>query len=256
MQDRAARDPRFFKPLNAFSLCLCAFVVFLSVSEAWGQGEAVPSLSRYATDLTGTLSSQELAGLEVKLAGFDKGTSTQIVFVMIPTVGGEAIEEVALRIAEKNRLGQKGKDNGALLLVAKNDRRIRIEVGRGLEGVLPDAIAGRIIRNEITPRFREGDFYSGINAGLDAIMAATRNEYKADQGGRSKDSIQFPLVIIVLGAVILISLFRGRSSSISRSRGGGFPPIGGGWGGGGGFGGGGFSGGGGSFGGGGASGSW
>jgi uncharacterized protein len=239
-------------------LCLCAFVVFLASGLAQTD---VPQLGRYATDLTGTLSAAEIAGLEVKLSGFDKGTSTQILFVMISTLGNEAIEDVALRIAEKNRIGQKGKDNGALLLIVKADRRIRIEVGRGLEGVLPDIIAGRIIRDEITPRFRNGDYYGGVNAGIDAMIAATRNEYSADSHSSSSDGPDLTIVFFILVALFVFSMMRRRKSGSSRSHWGGFPPIGGGgFGGGsfggGGFGGGGFSGGGGSFGGGGASGSW
>ncbi|HMK38496.1 MAG TPA: TPM domain-containing protein, partial [Bacteroidota bacterium] len=153
-----------------------------------------------------------------------------------------------------NKIGRKGKDNGVLLVVARNDRKARIEVGYGLEGVLPDALAGQIIRHEIGPHFRQGD-YCGLRAGVEAIMSATKNEYQAEpssRGGRSSSTrLIFALVFV---AFMVIRLARRRHGIFL----GGGPWIGGGWGSGsgGGFGGGGFGGGGGSFGGGGASGSW
>lgn len=227
-----------------------------------GQAEqvAVPALNAYVTDLTGTLAPEVRASLNDRLAAFDRETSTQIVVVIIPTVGDEAIEEVGLRIAEENRIGRKGKDNGALLLVARSDRKLRIEVGYGLEGVLTDALSSQIIRKEIVPHFRNNDYAAGIVAGVEAIMSATRNEYTADPEADSKGGPGISSIIVLL--IIVFFLTRLRSSGLRRSGFPPFPPMGGGWGSGsGGFGGGGFSsgsfgGGGGSFGGGGSSGSW
>jgi uncharacterized protein len=213
-------------------------------------------LTRYVTDQTTSLSGGELAVLERKLSDFYKTTSTQVVVVIVPTIESGSIEEASLRIAEENGIGQKGKNNGVLLLVAKGDRKIRIEVGYGLEGVLTDIVSGQIIRREIAPQFRQGRFFEGINAGVDAIILATKNEYASDRGDRSGSGIK-------LLPIILICIFFIVFSRIRRQRfvGGGVPPIffpgggmgrgSGGWGGGGGF-----SGGGGSFGGGGSSGSW
>lgn len=231
------------------------------------QEMAIPLLTKYATDLSGTLSGGELSSLESLLSEFDRTTSTQIVVLVVPTMGEGALEEVTLRVVEANKIGRKGRDNGALLFVAKGERRIRIETGYGLEGVLPDALAGTIIRREIQPRFRTGDYYGGLQAGVVAIMAATKNEYKADEKEpRKKSRNLFPFIILIAVVAIIISrINRGGGSSSFRR--GGVPWIGGGFGGGGfggrGFGGGGsfgggggFSGGGGSFGGGGASGGW
>lgn len=194
--------------------------------------------------------------LESKLASFDKATSTQVVVLMVPSIDSSSLEEASHRIAEENGIGQKEKNNGALLFIAKDDRKIRIEVGYGLEGVLTDALCGLIIRNEIVPRFRQGEFFGGVNAGIDAIFAATRNEYSAESSGKVGHAVGLLPIIVT----IIIFLWVGSLNRRRRVIGGVFPPMffpggggrsAGGWGGGGGF-----SGGGGSFGGGGASGSW
>ena len=233
----------------------------------------VPRLTQYVTDQTGSLSWEQIAQLNSKLEQFEKTTSTQIVVLLVPTLGDYAVEEYALKVAELNKIGREGKDNGALLLIAKNERRVRIEVGYGLEGALPDILSGQIVRKEIGPRFAAGDFYGGIDAGVEAMMKATRNEYTADpeSSGRSVRSILPMLVILFVFFMIMSRMVRSRRRFLRSGSPfggpGGFPPIGGGWGGGrtggwgggsfgGGSGGGGFSGGGGSFGGGGASGSW
>ncbi len=213
-------------------------------------------LTRYVTDQTGILTETELAMLEAKLSDFDKATSTQVVVFIVPTIESGSIEEASLRVAEENGIGRKGRNNGALLFIAKNDRKIRIEVGYGLEGVLTDVISGLIIRQEIAPRFRQGQFFEGIGAGVDAILAATKNEYVAEPSGNKSPGLGvLPIVLI-----ILIFFFINAGTRRRRLLGGGVPPIffpGSGGRGSGGFGGGGgFSGGGGSFGGGGSSGSW
>ncbi|MEW6511530.1 MAG: TPM domain-containing protein [Bacteroidota bacterium] len=246
--------------------------LLLVVVAAWfplhAQEMEIPALSRYATDLSGTLTSGELARLERMLRTFDDSTSTQIVVLMVPSMGGGSLEDITLRIAEKNRIGRERKNNGVLLFVAMEDRRIRIEVGYGLEGALPDALTGLIIRREITPHFREGDYYGGIMAGVESIMAAVKDEYRQESREDRRDwGSLIPALVVIALLVMLMSRMRGggggwgmRSSGlpwIIGGMGGGF--RGGGFGGrigGGSFGGGGFSGGGGSFGGGGASGSW
>lgn len=237
------------------------------VGVALSQEFAPPKLTQYVTDQTGTLSSGEIAAIGAKLEQFDRETSTQIVVLMVSTLGDSPVEEASLKVAELNKIGRGGKNNGILLFVAKNDRKIRIEVGYGLEGAVPDITAGQIIRREITPRFREGDYYAGIVAGVQSIMLATKDEYKAEPGNRASRGFPVPIIFLIIIAIVVLSRIGrggGPSSGIGRRRAGPFiffPPGGGGWGGsggsgGGGFGGGGFSGGGGSFGGGGASGSW
>ena len=236
---------------------LPALVGFFLISavHAGAQEVPAPALANYVTDQAGALPPDVTAALNQKLAAFERETSTQIAVVVLPTLGGEPLEDASYRFVQKNKLGKKGKDNGILLLVVRDDRKIRIEVGRGLEGVLTDALSSQIIRKEIVPHFRANDYPSGIVAGVDALMRATRSEYTADPESSKGTGPGIGTIVTML--VVIFILTRMRSSGIRR---GGFPPIGGGFGGGfggGSFGGGGgFSGGGGSFGGGGASGSW
>ena len=246
--------------LGTQRLLVVVTVAWVYVVTCVAQDVEIPRLSQYATDLTGTLTSQQLQMLNAKLRDFDQTTSNQVVFLMVSTIGAGSLEDFTMRVVEKNQVGTKGKDNGVLLFVAKDDRQVRIEVGYGLEGVLPDALAGQIVRREITPRFVEGDFFGGVNAGIEAIILATRNEYKAEPQGRGTIPIPLILILIFFGIFMMRALTAGR-----RFVGRGHPPVffpptfgggnRGGWGGSsGGFGG--FSGGGGSFGGGGASGHW
>jgi len=193
-------------------------------------------------------------------------SSNQIAVLIVPALMGESLDEFSLRVAEEWKLGNKEKDNGVLLFIAVDDRKVRIETGYGLEGVLTDALSSRIIRNEIAPRFREGDYDGGVRAGVAAIIQGIKGEYiNEDPVPRKKNSKRSPFVTILILIIILIFASRGR-----RGGGGGghwssgrgwIGPIGGAalggssWGSGGGFGGGSFGGGGG-FGGGGSSGSW
>ena len=239
------------------------YIIFFLFTVSILAQQEIPELKTYATDLTGTLSAQEISSLSSQLQEFDDSTSTQIVFLMIPTLDDYPIEMFAIETAEKNKIGTKENSNGVLFLVSKNDRKMRIEVGYGLEGALPDALAGSIIRKEVAPKFRSGNFREGIVAGLAAIILATKGEYTEKRNRRRNDDdgegIGFPIYLIIF--ILLLIFGRGRGGGIlplillgglggGRSRGGGFS------GGGGGFGGGGFSGGGGGFGGGGASGGW
>lgn len=234
------------------------FCVSVVASSLQAQQEPVTAVKQRVTDLTSTLTRAEIDALEQKLESFERETSNQIVVVMIPTIGTGSLEELSLRIAETNKIGKKERNNGVLLLVIKDDRLIRIEVGYGLEGVLTDALSGMIIRREITPHFRIGDYNAGLNAGVDAIMLATKDEYKGDGGSTDQPPEGIPFILILLLLLFIFSRFGRRGFPFlpggfggSRSGGfGGFPKSGGGWGGGG------FGGGGGSFGGGGASGRW
>ncbi len=235
----------------------CALLLGLA-GKIGAQEAKVPKLFQRVTDFTYTLSPAEVEELERSLARFEDTTSNQIVVVMVATLGGESIEDFALRTAEVNGIGQKQKDNGVLLLIAKDDRQIRIEVGYGLEGVLPDGLCGQIIRREIVPKFRAGDYAAGIRAGVDAIMRATQNEYKAEP--EDMDADWSWLVPFIFFGLFVFLASRNARRGHRFMRGGRLPVFyPGGWGGGGRSGGGGFggfSGGGGSFGGGGASGRW
>jgi uncharacterized protein len=177
---------------------------------------AVPPPAR-VTDQTGTLSAEQKAALEQMLQAFETRKGSQIAVLMVPTTGGEPVEQFALRVAEQWKLGRKGVDDGALLAIAKDDRALRIEVGYGLEGALNDATAKRIVAEVITPRFREGDFFGGISAGVDRMIkvidgeplpAPARSAPQVDGG-----VFQFlPIVLIaamVVGGVLRAILGRG-----------------------------------------------
>ena len=137
---------------------------------------AVPPLKSRVTDLTATLSSPQQAALEQTLSAFEARKGSQITVLLVPTTQPETVEQYAVRVEEAWKLGRKGIDDGVLLVIAKIDRKLRIEVGYGLEGVLNDATAKRIIEEEITPRFKQGDFYGGISAGVGRIIKVIDGE--------------------------------------------------------------------------------
>jgi len=233
-------------------------IIFLFTNTIFTQD--FPKLSKYANDFTKTLSNEQINYLDSGLRAFDDSTSNQVVLLMINSLDGFPISMYTYETAEKNGIGTKENSNGVLFFVAKNDRKMRIEVGYGLEGVLPDALASSIIRNDVAPYFRKNQYYEGTLAGLNGIFAATKGEYKGNP--KSEEENKFPIGVIIFIIFVIYSIFRRRGRG---GRGGGFIYYGGGLGGlggrssGGGFssgGFGGFSGGGGSFGGGGASGSW
>jgi uncharacterized protein len=149
--------------------------VLLFAASAWAD-VAVPPLKGRVTDLTGTLKTEQVASLEQLLQSFEARKGSQIAVLMVPTTAPETIEQYALRVAEQWKIGRKKVDDGAILVVAKDDRALRIEVGYGLEGALNDATANRIIREVIVPRFREGDFFGGISAGVDRMIRVIDGE--------------------------------------------------------------------------------
>jgi uncharacterized protein len=213
----------------------------------------VPKLSGRVNDYADVLDSRQESQIEQALASFEQQTTTQVVLLTTPSLEGEDIAGYSLRVVEAWKLGQKGKDNGVLLTVAPTERKVRIEVGYGLEGALTDAESAQIIRYAIVPAFKRGDLYGGIVGGLDGIMKATVGEFTAPKhAGRGYDKGDKPslLSMILMGIifVVMMSTRTGRmlffTMMIFGGRGGS------------GSSGGGFGGGGGGFGGGGASGSW
>ena len=254
---------------NPFMRQIFYTLVFLLSSLVTFSQRAIPPLdNKRVHDEAKILSPQTVQQLELQLKQFEDSTSNQIAILIIPSLDGDPIEEYALRVAHYNPntregwgLGQSKNDNGVLLLIAVDDHKMRIEVGYGLEGVLPDATCNQIIRNEMAPNFRRGDYDAGVILAVNAMVRAIGGEYVSDGAptgrGKKRPGNSLITLIIIFGIIILISRIRGsggRGSGWSSGTGwygGGF---GGGSSGGGGFGG--FSGGGGGFGGGGSSGSW
>ncbi|WP_310492611.1 TPM domain-containing protein [Dechloromonas sp.] len=273
------------------ALCFALLPIF-----GWSANEvALPALTERVNDLTGTLSAEDRAGLTASLVLLEKDKGAQIAIVLLPTTQPESIEQFGIRLAEAWKIGRKGVDDGVIVIVAKDDRRMRIEVGYGLEGAIPDAIAKRIVAEQMAPRFREGDFAGGLRATVATLDKVIRGEplpapavHTAPSGADSGDALTFLLIVFFMAGVIR-SMF-GLLGSLAVSGVAGwlawtlFTSLGlaggaalvafalsfirlgrGGWQSGGGFpggfgggssGGGGFSGGGGGFGGGGASGNW
>ncbi len=230
-----------------------------------------PAPKEYFNDYAGAVSPATASRLNQQLKEFERETSNQILVAIYPKMQSDSsIEDYTVRVAQSWKAGQKSRDNGVVLFVFIANRSVYIQVGYGLEGALPDAVAKRIIEREITPKFRQGDFDGGLTAGVTAIMAATKGEYKGTGSGveANKPStlglIVLFLVFGFIGLAVLSALIRGMTGRRRSPWGGwtigsgGWSDYGGGWGSGGwgGGGGGGFSGGGGSFGGGGAGGRW
>lgn len=158
-------------------LSLLALVLVYSVSAgARADIIAVPPLSQRITDLTQTLNAEQIAALTAQLASLEQAKGSQLAVLIVPTTGDESIEQFGIRVVDAWKLGRKGVDDGVLLLVAKNDRTVRIEVGRGLEGALPDVTAFRIIREFIVPAFSQGDFAGGITVGVEKISSVIQGE--------------------------------------------------------------------------------
>jgi uncharacterized protein len=265
----------YMKRLLVFIFLLTSFCVHAQIDKVIPKK---PSPPRLVNDFAGMLTPEQVHALENKLVAYNDSTSSQIAVVTVESLEGYEDEEYALALGREWGVGGKDFNNGVIILISKQDRKSRIEVGYGLEGAIPDITAKTIIDHDITPNFREGNYYRGLDEATDALIKAAAGEYKAPPGqkkGKSK-GIGFGAIIIFL---IMVFLFasgrkgggRGGGGMISRrgyrdfgagwilgsllegaSRGGG-----GGWSGGGGSSGGGFGGfGGGGFGGGGASGSW
>lgn len=275
------------KTLGARVLLLALLLTGLAHAEV-----AVPTLSGRITDLTATLDAQQTQALDTRLAAFEAQKGAQIAVLIVPTTQPETIEQFGIRVVDAWKLGRKGVDDGALLLVAKDDHTLRIEVGYGLEGALNDATAHRIVDEIIVPHFKSGEFYQGVDTGITAMMQVINGEplppaKRASAAGKQDlQSLMFAGFVIVvavggmlraligrlpaavlLGGVLgvlawlvlasgLIALLAGIAAFVFVLLGGGRGfGVYGGMGGGGGFGGG-FGGGGGGFGGGGASGRW
>jgi uncharacterized protein len=276
---------------------LAALVCLGMAAAGWAADlVALPALAARVTDLTGTLSADQVASLDTALAAIERDKGAQVVVLLLPTTAPETIEAFGIRLAEAWKVGRRGVNDGVIVIVARNDRKMRIEVGYGLEGAIPDAVAKRIVAESMAPRFRQGDFAGGLAAAVTALAGVIGGEalpppaVAADASGGSENNMVFLFLAVFLGAVLrqLLGLFGSIlaaavagwlawvvftswvaaaiaavaaflfSFARESSRGGSWPAGGSSGGGswGGSGSGGGFSGGGGSFGGGGASGDW
>jgi uncharacterized protein len=159
-------------PLRRAALAAVLFVLAIAALAQI----AVPTLTARVTDLTNTLTPEQRTALEQRLAAFEARKGAQLAVLLVPTTQPETIEQFGIRVAERWKVGRKGVDDGAILIVALKDRAVRIEVGYGLEGVLPDVVTKRIIEEYIVPRFKQGDFYGGIDAALTRMMSVIEGE--------------------------------------------------------------------------------
>lgn len=258
---------------KASLFCWLAALLLLAVPLVQAQQLAVPPFKSYVTDLSNVLAVPERQKLETRLAAIDKQTGSQVAVLLLPTTQPEDIAAYAIRVADVWKVGRRSVDDGVIVVVATQDRRLRIEVGRGLEGAIPDAVSKRIIDETIAPDFKRGEFYAGINAGVERIAGLINGEAlpKPERGADSVGAVGgfLPFILFAIIFVLAVSRRGRRGGYYASRRGSGIGGFatgvlldsvlrggrgGGGWGGGGG---GGFGGGGGGgFGGGGASGGW
>lgn len=185
----------------------------------------MPELRGYVNDYAAMMSPDARGRLEQELRAFEQSDSTQIVVLTIPSLGGEVLEEYSIKVAEAWKIGHRGKDNGIIVLAAKQERKIRIEVGRGLEGRVTDLTAGRIIDLVIKPRFKRGDFDGGFIAGASALMDAAKGEFTAVEDRRTASrplrSLAPFFTFLIFGGIVLIFL-----GSFSRALGGAAGAVG------------------------------
>ena len=220
---------------HAALLCGFFFLLFLSAALP---GAEVPPLRGRVNDYAQIIAPDRAASLERLLTQFDQETGHQMAILTIPTLAGDDIEGFGIRVADTWKIGKKGFDNGVILIVAPRDRKLRLEVGYGLEGVLPDATASRIIRDFIVPRFRAQDYSGGIIAGTEAVLKVIRREplpapaRKTDQNGAAVPPVVlFAILFALFGVIAAFFSMTRRRSDIWGTHGRRYSPMG--WGGGG-----------------------
>jgi uncharacterized protein len=197
-------------------LMLAVALLPLAWLHAQDTNVAVPTLTRHVTDLTGTLTPQQIDQLDTQLVALEKSKGAQLVVLMVPTTQPQDIAEYSLAVAEANKIGRKGTDDGLLLLIAKNDRRVRMEVGYGLEGAVPDAATARITREYIAPKFHTNDYFGGITDAVGALTQLINGEAlppPVENANRQQHGSHFgnALLIGVFAAFFLRGIFGGSS---------------------------------------------
>jgi uncharacterized protein len=240
------------KAINLILLSIVSlFIIFFIIGCT--DASVIPEPKGYINDFAGMISKESTKSLEDQLSEYEKQTTNEIAVVTVKTIGGKTIEDYSIALAEKWKVGKENKDNGVILLIAKEEKKIRIEVGYGLEATLTDGEAKQIIDQEISPRFKSDDFAGGIQAGVNSIIAAIDGTYVPGQSSpvNSEGLASWAIILLVFGGLIVLIFIIMFIAGVVTGEGGSWSSGGGsgGGGGGGGFGGG-------SFGGGGASGGW
>ena len=182
----------------------------------WAQAQQVdiPKIPQRVTDLSGVLSSSEMNALESKLAAYEKEKGSQLAVLILPTTGDETIEQYGIRVGDAWEIGRGEVDDGIILLIATNDRKMRFEVGYGLEGAMPDALAKRIITNVLTPEFRAGHFYKGIDSAMDVVISAISGEElppavtRSESTSSSRGGSRGVLILVIIGVLILHTVLK------------------------------------------------
>ena len=207
-------------PYRALLVVLAGCGVTSPVLAVQDQPRPIPALTAHVTDLTGTLDPQQVEALEAELKALEQSKGSQVGVLMVATTGSEDIAEYGIRVAEAWKLGRRGTDDGVILIVAKDDHRVRIEVGRGLEGAIPDAAAARVIREYLAPRFRADDYYGGFRDATGALAKLIRDEPLppplTDDQDHGLDRVTPSLVAAWFVALALRGMF-GRMSSVPRA---------------------------------------
>lgn len=200
-----------FNHLKASLLALCAMLLFASQlfysQPALAELAAIPDLSARVTDVTGTLSTEEKSQLEAKLSAFEQKKGSQITLLILPSTQPEEIEQYSIRVVEKWKIGRKKVDDGILVLVAKDDHKMRIEVGYGLEGAIPDLTAKRVIAEVIAPKFKQGDFAGGLSDGVDKLIGLVDGEALPAPEAHSSSGLD-------IGGMLPMLLFGGMISGL------------------------------------------
>ena len=217
--------------LSALRWAGAALPLLLGLALASGaqDPQPIPKLATRVTDLTGTLTAGQQTALEQKLSAFEAAKGAQLAVLIVPTTEPEDIAQYSIRVFDEWKLGRKNIDDGALLLVAKNDRRVRIEPARGLEGVLPDALCNRIIDETLRPAFRQGNFYGGIDAALDQMMKLIQGEplpppeerWRPARRGHGGGLLPLLLFAVFGGSVVLRGVFGRTFGSVLTGAGAG-----------------------------------
>ncbi len=214
-------------PLYRFGIFSVAMVFLLTIATTAVWSLQVPALKGRVNDLANLIDPATERQLESALAELERTDSTQLAILTIPSLQGDSLEDFSIRVVEQWQLGQKDTDNGVLLLVAKNDRKIRIEVGYGLEGKLTDLMSGRIIRNVMVPQFKMGRFDQGIIAGASAIVGVVRGEYQAPAAPKRRTGRRSasPGFIGLIALVLFVNMLGRANRFMGVAAGGVLAPI-------------------------------